>query len=100
MGYRVGFQCFGNIETANDYVLSQTAPVITADGKIIAPEKVGKEWFLNGEKVLLSFPECSAVSQFAGGALIGGSFVMIFVLMFAFRLVVKFVSGMGVSDVG
>ena len=45
MGYRVGFQCFGNIETANDYVLSETAPVITADGKIIAPEKVGKEWF-------------------------------------------------------
>ena len=100
MGYRVGLQCLENIEVANDLVLSQTAPFINPEGKLIYPQKVGKEWFLNGEKVLLSFPECSAVSQFADGALIGGSFVMIFVLMFAFRLAAKFISGMGVSDVG
>lgn len=100
MGYRVGLNCFGNIETANDYVLSQIAPVITVDGKIIAPEKVGKDWFLSGEKITLSYPECSVTGQMADGAKMAVPFVMIFVLMFAFRLVGKFINGMGVFDGG
>ena len=44
MGYRVGLNCFGNIETANDYVLSQIARHY-GERKIIAPEKVGKTGF-------------------------------------------------------
>lgn len=98
MGYRVGFQCFENIEVANDFVLSQTAPVINGEGKLIFPQKVGKEWFLNGEKVVLSFPECSVVDQFSSGVKIASPFLTIFVLIFCFRLVAKFISGMGVYD--
>lgn len=98
MGYRVGFQCFENIEVANDFVLSQTAPVINAEGKLISPQKVGKEWFLNGEKVVLSLPECSVVEQFSGGVKIASPFLTIFVLIFCFRMVAKFISGMGVHD--
>ena len=98
MGYRVGFQCFENIEVANDFVLSQTAPVINAEGKLIPPQKVGKDWFLNGEKIVISLPECSVVDQMSGGAKVAAPFVMIFVLMFCFKLIAKFISGMGVHD--
>lgn len=98
MGYRVGFQCFENIEVANDFVLSQIAPVITAEGKLIYPQKVGKEWFLNGEKIVLSFPECSVVEQFSNGVKLASPLLTIFVLIFCFRLVAKFISGMGVND--
>lgn len=98
MGYRVGLQCFENIEVANDFVLSQTAPVINGEGKLIYPQKVDKEWFLNGEKIVLSFPECSVVDQISGGAKVAAPFLTIFVLMFCFRLVAKFISGMGVHD--
>lgn len=98
MGYRVGFQCFENIEVANDFVLSQTAPVINAEGKLISPQKVGKDWFLNGEKIVISLPECSVVDQMSGGAKVAAPFVMIFVLMFCFKLIAKFISGMGVHD--
>lgn len=98
MGYRVGLQCFESIEVANDFVLSQTAPVINAEGKLIYPQKVGKEWFLNGDKVVLSFPECSVVEQFSSGVKLASPFLTIFVLIFCFRLVAKFISGMGVHD--
>lgn len=98
MGYRVGFQCFENIEVANDFVLSQTAPVINAEGKLIYPQKVGKDWFLNGEKIVLSLPECSVVYQISVGAKVAAPFITIFVLMFCFKLIAKFISGMGVHD--
>ena len=97
MGYRVGLQCFENIEVANDFVLSQTAPVINAEGKLISPQKVGKDWFLNGEKIVLSLPECSVVEQISVGGIVAAP-LTIFVLMFCFRLVAKFISGMGVHD--
>lgn len=98
MGYRVGLQCFESIEVANDFVLSQTAPVINAEGKLIFPQKLGKDWFLNGEKVVISLPECSVVDQMSGGAKVAAPFLTIFVLIFCFRLVAKFISGMGVHD--
>lgn len=98
MGYRFGFQCFENIEVANDFVLSQTAPVINAEGKLISPQKVGKDWFLNGEKIVLSLPECSVFDQMSAGAKVAAPFITIFVLMFCFKLIAKFISGMGVND--
>lgn len=98
MGYRVGLQCFESVEVANDFVLSQTAPVINAEGKLIFPQKLGKDWFLNGEKIVISLPECSVVDQMSGGAKIAAPFVTIFVLMFCFKLVAKFISGIGVHD--
>lgn len=98
MGYRVGLQCFESIEVANDFVISQTAPVINAHGKLIFPQKIGKDWFLNGEKIVISLPECSVVEQISGGAKVAAPFITIFVLMFCFRLVAKFISAMGVHD--
>lgn len=98
MGYRVGLQCFESIEVANDFVLSQTVPVINAEGKLIFPQKLGKDWFLNGEKLVISLPECSVVDQISVGAKVAAPFITIFVLMFCFRLVGKFISAMGVHD--
>ncbi|WP_146135134.1 hypothetical protein [Neisseria iguanae] len=72
-------------EAAHDYVLSQTQPLILQDGTYIRPEKIGQSWFLNGKKVVLSFPQCSFKEQFQEGAVIGAAVLMVWMLMFGFK---------------
>ena len=68
MGYRIGYQCFVSNEAAHDYLLSQQPPTITAEGLLIRPVKQGQDWYLNGQKIQLSFPECSLQEQIQLGA--------------------------------
>lgn len=98
MGARVGLQCFQTTETATDYVVSQIVPVLHPEGYLIAPRKQGKDWFVGSDKVVLNFPDCSVLEQFSYGSQVAAPFLTIFVLMFCFKLVAKFISGIGVHD--
>ena len=98
MGARVGLQCFQSSEIATDYVVSQIVPVLHSEGYLIAPRKQGKDWFVGSEKIVLNFPECSILEQMGHGSQVSAPFLTIFVLMFCFKLVAKFVSGFGVHD--
>ena len=73
-------------------------PVLNSEGYLIAPRKQGKDWFVGSEKIVLNFPECSILEQIGYGSKVATSFLTIFVLMFCFRLVAKFISGIGVHD--
>ena len=98
MGARVGLQCFQTSEAATDYVVSQIVPVLHSEGYLIAPRKQGKDWFVGSEKIVLNFPECSILEQFSYGSQIATPFVIVFVIIFCFRIVARFISSSGVSD--
>jgi hypothetical protein len=98
MGARVGLQCFQSSEIATDYVVSQIVPVLHSEGYLIAPRKQGKDWFVGSEKIVLNFPECSILDQFSYGSKIATPFVLVFVIIFFFRIVARFISSSGVSD--
>ena len=98
MGARVGLQCFQSSEIATDYIVSQIVPVLHSEGYLIAPRKQGKYWFVGSEKIVLNFPECSILDQFSYGSKIATPFVLVFVIIFCFRIVARFISSSGVSD--
>lgn len=85
MGYRVGYQCFTTKELAHDYILSQQAPVVTQDLKLLRPVKHGNEWYFNGQKVELSFPQCDIAEQVEHGILFGLPLILIAILIFGFN---------------
>lgn len=96
--YRVGYQCVGSLEYANDIVLSQVQPLILPDGSYIRPYKVGSDWYLGQEKIVLSYPECSLSEQFAVGSLVGFSIFLLFLIMFFFKILRKMIySGGGAN---
>lgn len=97
MGSRVGLQCFQTNELATDYVVSQIVPVLHSEGYLIAPRKQGKDWFVGSEKVVLNFPECSILEQMGYGSQIATPLVLVFVIMFCFRVVARFINSSGVS---
>ena len=98
MGYRVGYQCFNDSEAAHDYLLSQQLPTITQDGKLIRPIKQGKEWYLNGSKIQLSFPQCSIETQIGEGMMLAAPIIGLAVLVFGFGQAKRLIQGM--SDTG
>ena len=98
MGARVGLQCFQTTETATDYIVSQIVPVFHPEGYLIAPRKQGKDWFVGSEKVVLNFPECSILEQMGYGSQIAMPFVLIFVIMFCFKVVARFINSSGITD--
>lgn len=98
MGYRVGLQCFSKKEQAEDYSVSQIVPVISPDGKLYAPYKSGANWYMEGYRIDLSFPQCSQESQFAQGAMLASSFLILFVLVWAFKTVGNMIKGSFAND--
>lgn len=91
MGYRVGQQCFNNLEQAHDYLLSQLSPTVTQDGKIIRPVKNGKDWYLSEQKINLSFPQCDIAEQIQLGVLVGAPFILLMVLVFGIRVIKRLI---------
>lgn len=98
MGYRIGYQCFVNSEAAHDYLLSQQPPTITADGLLIRPVKQGQDWYLNGSKIQLSFPQCSIDTQVKEGVMLSAPLILLAALVFGFGQVKRLIQGM--SDTG
>ena len=89
MGYRVGQQCFNNLEQAHDYLLSQLSPTVTQDGK---------NWFLENQQINLSFPQCDITEQIQLGALTAAPIIGLFTLIFGIRMIKKLIESM--SSVG
>lgn len=99
--YRVGYQCFATSEAAHDYILSQQLPTITQDGKILRPVKHGKDWYLQGQKVQLSFPQCDIAQQVAIGGILSGALIFLAVIVFGIKQAKNLIKGMtsvGVDD--
>ncbi|WP_308019603.1 hypothetical protein [Neisseria mucosa] len=94
MGYRVGQQCFNNLEQAHDYLLSQLSPTVTQDGRIIRPVKNGKNWYLENQQINLSFPQCDIAEQIQLGALTAAPIIGLFVLIFGIRMIRKLIESM------
>ncbi|CWN00571.1 TPA: hypothetical protein ACJKC4_002163 [Neisseria meningitidis] len=95
MGFRVGMNCFDTRLQADDYLLSSLPPTVTQDGKIIRPERVGDKWILNGKPVTLSYPECSNFEQIKQGSYVGSTVLILFVVIYGFRLLINFLKDMG-----
>ena len=95
MGYRVGENCFDTRLQADDYLLSSLSPTVTQDGKIIRPERVGEKWVMNGNPVMLSYPECSNFEQMKQGSYVGSTVLILFVVIYGFRLLINFLKDMG-----
>ena len=98
MGYRIGYQCFVSSEAAHDYFLSQQPPTITEEGLLIRPVKQGQVWYLNGQKIQLSFPECSLEEQVTLGAELAVPIIGIVSLIFLFRQVYSLIRSMSEQD--
>lgn len=94
MGYRVGINCFDTRLQADDYLLSSLTPTVTQDGKIIRPERVGDKWILNGNSLKLSYPECSNFEQIKQGSYVGSTVLILFVVIYGFRLIINFLKDM------
>lgn len=94
MGYRIGYQCFVSNEAAHDYLLSQQPPTITAEGLLIRPVKQGQDWYLNNQKIQLSFPECSVEEQVMIGAELAAPIIGIASLIFLFRQIYSLIRSM------
>lgn len=95
MGYRVGMNCFDTRLQADDFLLSSLPPTVTQDGKIIRPERVGEKWVLNGNTVKFSYPECSNYEQVKYGSYLGSTVLILFVVIYGFRLLINFLKDMG-----
>ena len=95
MGYRVGANCFDTKLQADDFLLSSLPPTVTEDGKIIRPERVGEKWVMNGKTVTLSYPECSNYEQVKYGSYLGSTVLILFVVIYGFRLLINFLKDMG-----
>ena len=98
MGYRIGYQCFVSNEAAHDYLLSQQPPTITSEGLLIRPVKQGQDWYLNGQKIQLSFPECSLEEQIQLGAELAAPIIGIVSLIFLFRQIYSLIRSMSEQD--
>ncbi len=95
MGYRVGMNCFDTRLQADDYLLSSLPPTVTEEGKIIRPERLGDKWILNGKFVTLSYPECSNFDHIKQGSYVGWTVLILFVVIYGFRLLINFLKDIG-----
>lgn len=98
MAYRVGYQCFLTKEAAHDYLLSQQLPTITQNGDLIRPVKQGEHWYLQGQKIDLSLPECDVAGQIAQGALLSGILIFLAIIVFAIKQIKYLIES--ISEVG
>lgn len=95
MAYRVGYQCFLTKEAAHDYLLSQQLPTITQNGDLIRPVKQGEHWYLQGQKVDLSLPECDVREQIEMGGLMSVPFIILCVIIFGVKQIRVLLESLG-----
>lgn len=88
MGYQVGGQCFGTLQEASNYQMSQVLPAITADGSMKAPVFQNGQWYYNSQQVVLAFPECNLKEHFMDGVLTGLALVALMLMAFVFKQIV------------
>lgn len=89
MGYQVGGQCFGSVQEASNYKMSQVLPTITADGSLKTPTYQNNQWHYSGQQVTLTFPECDLQAQFIDGVKVGLILVVLMLIAYIFRLIIR-----------
>lgn len=67
MGYLVGRVCYEDEPTALDVLASNIAPRITENGTVIAAEKNGKDWYVNGTVFHPKLATCDPAAPFQAG---------------------------------
>lgn len=98
MAYRVGYQCVATQLQADDLILSALPPAINEQGQIVRPIRKTDGWYLNNVKLQLSHPQCDVSEQITNGAQISAFFVVLIVVAFGIRQIIKFISSL--SSVG
>lgn len=87
MGFRVGHQCVATQLMADDLVLSVQPPLLT-ETKVLRPIRGKDGWYYEGQKVQLYYPHCSEVEQIRLGTEMGAYLVLLFVVVYLFRLAI------------
>lgn len=88
-GYRVGSHCFADAQQAADYLMSQTVPVVTANGTLAHPVRQGADWYYNGHRVVLTLPHCDPNEEFNDGLYVGAQIVLMMLIAFAIKEAVR-----------
>lgn len=94
MSYRVGTQCVETQLSADDLILSQQPPVLTADGQLVRPVRKADGWYWQNQKIQLSHPPCDEMAQMQSGMQYGGLLVLLAVVIFGFRSVIHLIKSL------
>ena len=94
MSYRVGSQCVATQLDADDLILSQQPPTLTADGQLIRPIRKFDGWYLQNQKIQLSHPPCDEMAQMQSGMQYGSLLIVLAAVIFGFRSVIHLIKGL------
>ena len=94
MSYRVGSQCVETQLAADDLILSQQPPTLTADGQLIRPVRKADGWYFNQHKIELSHPPCDEMAQMQSGMQYGSLLILLAVVIFGFRSVIHLIKSL------
>lgn len=93
MGVQVGNICFKNQQEADNYVYSQSIPILTEQGILSTVyDKSSKSWTYQGKAIHANLPECSQVENFIDGQVIGWIFVLLIISAYKFKVILRMMS--------
>lgn len=108
MGYRVGGQCFADLEKASDYKMSLVVPAITQDGTLKVPVRKDDGWYFpvmgvnyqaHFVKVELTHPYCDETEYFKDGVMVGFLILGLFVIVHSINMIIGLLNGLKTSGV-
>mgnify|MGYP000853570881 FL=1 len=94
MSYRVGTQCVETQLAADDLILSQQPPTLTADGQLIRPIRKEDGWYLQHQKIQLSHPPCDEMAQMQSGMQYGSLLILLAAVVFGFKAIINLIKGL------
>ncbi len=88
-GYLAGGQCFGSVQEASDYKMSQVVPAITADGSLKTPVYQNGKWYYGSQEVKLTFTPCDPAAYVKDGALVASVAISVAAFAFVIRWTIR-----------
>ena len=88
-GYLAGGQCFGSVQEASDYKMSQVVPAVTADGSLKTPVYQNGKWYYGSQEVKLTFPPCDPAAYVTDGALVASVAISVAAFAFVIRWTIR-----------
>ena len=79
---------------ADDLILSQQPPTLTADGQLIRPVRKADGWYFNQHKIELSHPPCDEMAQMQLGMQYGSLLVLLAAVVFGFKSIINLIKGL------
>lgn len=77
MGYRVGHQCYTDLNHAKSVYFGAVAPIILPSGNLAQVQFINNQYILNNQIISVQFQECNPYSDFVAGGQIGLAFVFL-----------------------